>query len=182
MKNPIIPVFIGLLGLFTLWFSMASEYPKDFVGNVLPELIGFCLEGIFFVGIFSWMQEKREDNKKTELRKSLAGSMGFMCQLINSCLEEEDRVHLTGKENWSRQARNNGRKLNELMGNLKKAKLSISTEQVRAIQQLLRSRLSTLDSLLSVSAQLSHSHLSAFTMILTESHKIAEHQDRKSVV
>lgn len=51
MKNPIIPVFAGLLGLFTLWFSIENEYPRDFVGNVLPELIGLCLDGIFFVGL-----------------------------------------------------------------------------------------------------------------------------------
>ena len=44
------------------------------------------------------------------------------------------------------------------------------------MQQLLRARLSTLDSLLSVSAELSHSHLSAYTLILNEIHRLTEHQ------
>jgi hypothetical protein len=58
---------------------------------------------------------------------------------------------------------------------LNKDDLDVSEEAISAIQELLHSRLSTLDSLLAVSAQLSHSHLSAYTMILTEAHKIAKH-------
>ena len=50
MKNPIIPVFAGLLGFFFIWFVFASG-PQDFEGNLLPELIGFCLEGFFLVGL-----------------------------------------------------------------------------------------------------------------------------------
>lgn len=175
MKNPIIPVFAGLLGLFTLWFSVESEYPKDFVGNVLPELIGLCLEGIFFVGIFSWMQEKKERTEKTELKRSLAGAIGFLCQIINGCLQSDQQIRLSGSDNWTRQARSNGRRLNDLRDRLKDQELEVSEEGISAIQELLRSRLSTLDSLLSVSAQLSHSHLSAYTMILTEAHKISKH-------
>jgi hypothetical protein len=175
MKNPVIPVFAGLLGLFTLWFSVSSEYPKDFVGNVLPELIGLCLEGIFFVGIFSWMQENKERAARTELKKSLAGAVGFLCQIINGCLAADQQIQLSGSDNWTRQTRSNGRRLNELREKLNKDELEVSEEGISAIQQLLQSRLSTLDSLLAVSAQLSHSHLSAYTMILTEAHKIAEH-------
>jgi len=174
MKNPIIPVFAGLLGFFFLWFVFASG-PQDFEGNLLPELIGFCLEGIFFVGIFSWMQERKDKERKKELRQSLAGAVGFFCQLINGCLAEADQVKLTGTDNWSRQARTNGRNLKELEKKLKNVEIEITNDQVQAIQQLLNTRLSTLDSLLSVSAQLSHSHLSAYNMILTEFHKIATH-------
>jgi hypothetical protein len=175
MKNPIIPIFAGLLGLFTLWFSISAVYPEDFVGNVLPELIGLCLEGIFFVGIFSWMQENKERKERTELKKSLAGAIGFLCQIINGCLATDLQIHLTGNDNWTRQSRTNGRRLKELRERLNKDELEVSEEGISAIQELLNSRLSTLDSLLAVSAQLSHSHLSAYTMILTEAHKLAKH-------
>jgi len=175
MKNPIVPVFVALLGLFTLWFSLESVYPRDFIGSVLPELIGFCLEGIFFIGIFSWMQEKKEIEKKTEIRKSLAGAMGFICQIINSSIEQAHQIQLAGSDNWTRQARENGRHLKNLQKNLEAHGMGVSDEGAQAIKQLLDSRLSTLNSLLSVSAQLGHSHLSAFTMILTEAHKISKH-------
>lgn len=174
MKNPIVPIFAVLLSIFLVWFGFSSG-PHDFEGNLLPELIGFCLEGIFFIGLFSWMQERKDRERKMELKQSLAGAVGFFCQIINSCLNEEDQVQLTGSDNWSRQARTNGRKLKELEKRLKTKELNTDEEGVQAIQQLLHTRLSTLDSLLSVSAQLSHAHLSAYNMILTEIHKIATH-------
>ncbi len=173
-RNPIIPLFACLLGILAFWFGMASE-DGDFVGNLLPELIGFCLEGIFFIGIFTWLQERKDREKKNEIKQSLAGAMGFTCQVINSCLSTSEQILLPAKDNWARQARTNGRALKELLSKVSNNPLSVSEDQIQAIQQLLLARVSTLDSLLSVSAQLSHSHLSAYNMILTEIHKIAKH-------
>ena len=174
LKNPIIPVFALLLGILAFWFGSASE-EGDMVGNLVPELIGFCLEGIFFIGIFTWLQERKDRERKSEIKQSLAGAMGFACQVINSCLAPEDQIKLSSNENWTRQARKNGRRLNELLSRLSNKQLSVSAEGIEAIQILLLTRVSTLDSLLSVSAQLSHSHLSAYNMILTEIHKISKH-------
>lgn len=174
MKNPVIPVFAGLLGLFAIWFALESR-EGDFVGSLLPELMGFCLEGIFFIGIFTWIQERKDRDRKTELKQSLAGAMGFLCQIINGCIPASTQVQLGSNDNWTRQARKNGRSLKDLQKRIADSELDVSEEQIQAIQQLLTTRLSTLDSLLSVSAQLSHSHLSAYNMILTEIHKIAKH-------
>lgn len=175
MKNPIIPIFAGLLGLLTLWFVTQSQ-PGDLVGNLVPELIGFCLEGIFFVGIFSWLQEKKDRERKSELKQSLAGAVGFLCQLMNSALAASKRVTLDSKDNWTLQARTNGLQLKTLHARLLANELSISPEEITVMQQLLAARLSTLDSLLSVSAQLSHRHLSAYTLILTEVHRMTKHR------
>ncbi len=174
LKNPIIPLFAFLLGILAFWFAMASE-EGDFVGNLVPELIGFCLEGIFFVGIFTWLQERKDRERKSEIKQSLAGAMGFTCQVINSCLPKDNQIQLPASDNWTRQARTNGRHLKELLVRVSNTHLSVSQEQIGAIQQLLLTRVSTLDSLLSVSAQLSHTHLSAYNMILTELHKISKH-------
>ena len=54
--------------------------------------------------------------------------------------------------------------------------LNVSADEIQAMQQLLRARLSTLDSLLSVSAELSHAHLSAYTLILNEIHRLTKHE------
>jgi hypothetical protein len=174
LKNPIIPVFAGLLGFLCIWFGVESR-SGDFVGNMLPELIGFCLEGIFFIGILTWLEDRKDRERKGEIKQSLAGAMGFICQVINSCLADVDQIQLKSSDNWTRQARTNGQQLKELLATLNSAQLDVQGDQIEAIQQLLATRLSTLDSLLSVSAQLSHAHLSAFNMILTEIHKIAKH-------
>ena len=43
--------------------------------NLLPELIGFCLEGFFLVGLFSLIQRRLERDRKHELRQSLRGAL-----------------------------------------------------------------------------------------------------------
>lgn len=174
LKNPIVPIFAALLGLLMIWFGLASG-EGAFVGNMLPELIGFCLEGIFFIGIFTWIQERKDQERKHALKQSLAGAVGFICPIINSSLPPEEQIKLEANDNWTRQTRHNGKPIKALLAALSRSSFAITEDQIRAIQQLLRTRLSTLDSLLSVSAELSHSHLSAYTMILTEFHKIAEH-------
>ncbi|HIG39136.1 MAG: hypothetical protein ABGY96_05570 [bacterium] len=173
-KNPIVPVFAFLLGLFSLVFAIKSP-DGAFVGNMLPELIGFCLEGIFFIGIFTWIQERKDRERKKELKQSLAGAIGFICPIINSTLPEDKQIKLLSNDNWTRQTRKNGKSLKALLGSVNNNDIDVSSEQIKAIQQLLLTRLSTLDSLLSIAAELSHSHLSAYNMILTEIHKVAEH-------
>ena len=175
LKNPIVPVFALLLGLLSFWFAAASR-EGDFVGSMLPELIGFCLEGIFFIGIITWIQERKDKERKIQLKQSLAGAIGFICPIINGSLPENRQIKLLSNDNWTRQTRTNGKSLKELLVNLSKSDIEVSTEQIQAIQQLLATRLSTLDSLLAVSAELSHAHLSAYNMILIEIHKIAKHQ------
>ena len=174
LKNPIVPIFAFLLGIFSFWFAIAGS-DGAFVGNMLPELIGFCLEGIFFIGIFTWIQERKDKERKIELKQSLAGAIGFLCPIINSTLAKDKQIKLMSHDNWTRQTRKNGKSLKELLGSLSNNEIAVSVDQTQAIQQLLSTRLSTLDSLLSVAAELSHSHLSAYNMILTEIHKVAEH-------
>ena len=174
LKNPVVPIFAFLLGLLVFWFSLESR-SGDFVGNMLPELIGFCLEGIFFIGIFTWIQERKDKERKTELKQSLAAAIGFICPIINSSLSQADQVKLLDSDNWTRQTRTNGRSLKLLLGSITSKEIEIASDEIEAIQKLLSTRLSTLDSLLSIAAELSHSHLSAYNMILTEIHKIAKH-------
>lgn len=175
LKNPIVPVFALLLGLFVIWYGIDSR-PGAFVDNMLPELIGFCLEGIFFIGIFTWIQERKDKERKEQLKQSLAGAIGFICPIINGSLPPEHQTKLRDTDNWTRQTRTNGPSLKTLLRKVNAHDIDITTAQIQAIQQLLATRLSTLDSLLSVAAELSHAHLSAYNMILTEIHKIAKHQ------
>lgn len=175
LKNPIVPVFAFLLVVLVIWYGIDSQQGA-FVDNMLPELIGFCLEGIFFIGIFTWIQERKDRERKEQLRQSLAGAIGFICPIINSSLIKEKQIKLRETDNWTRQTRTNGPNLLSLLRNVSHYDIDITTAQIQAIQQLLATRLSTLDSLLSVAAELSHAHLSAYNMILTEIHKIAKHQ------
>jgi hypothetical protein len=128
-----------LLGLLVIWFGLEST-TDDVIGALVPELIGFSLEGIFFIGILTWLQEKRERKKRIELKQSLAGALRFLCQLINGSLPPGNQITLASGDNWTRQARSGGRQLARLLALLPQQKLDIAEAQVKAIQQLLATR------------------------------------------
>jgi len=70
------PLAIFGLGAFFLFqYFMAQNTEHAFRDNLVPELIGFCLEGFFWIGLLSYFQKSREMQRKNELWLSLRGSL-----------------------------------------------------------------------------------------------------------
>ncbi|WP_223788352.1 hypothetical protein [Marinicella meishanensis] len=65
----------GLTALFLFRFFFHDNTPGAFRDNIVPELIGFCLEGFFWIGLLSYFQKSREMQRKSELWLSLRGSL-----------------------------------------------------------------------------------------------------------
>ena len=65
----------GLAAFFLFQYFMAQNTEHAFRDNLVPELIGFCLEGFFWIGLLSYFQKSREMQRKTELWLSLRGSL-----------------------------------------------------------------------------------------------------------
>ncbi len=65
----------GLAAFLLFQFFMAQNSEHAFRDNLVPELIGFCLEGFFWIGLLSYFQKTREMQRKTELWLSLRGSL-----------------------------------------------------------------------------------------------------------
>lgn len=68
---PLIIFGLSGIGLAVYFFSDVESSP--FHENLVPELIGFCLEGFFLVGLLSLIQRSRERARKKELWLSLRG-------------------------------------------------------------------------------------------------------------
>jgi len=60
-------VLFGLGGIYFLQIFLRGSGADAFRDNLLPELIGFCLEGFFLVGLFSLVQRLLERDRKDEL-------------------------------------------------------------------------------------------------------------------
>ncbi len=65
----------GLAAFFLFQYFMAQNAENAFRDNLVPELIGFCLEGFFWIGLLSYFQKSREMQRKKELWLSLRGSL-----------------------------------------------------------------------------------------------------------
>ena len=65
----------GLAAFFLFQYFMAQNTEHAFRDNLVPELIGFCLEGFFWIGLLSYFQKSREMQRKNELWLSLRGSL-----------------------------------------------------------------------------------------------------------
>jgi hypothetical protein len=61
---------IGLFGYFMLSYGAGPVHD-----NLVPELIGFCLEGFFLVGLLSLIQTSRERARRKDLWLSLRGAL-----------------------------------------------------------------------------------------------------------
>lgn len=65
----------GLSGIGLTIFFMHPGFTGPVHDNLVPELIGFCLEGFFLVGLLSLIQTSRERARRKELWLSLRGAL-----------------------------------------------------------------------------------------------------------
>lgn len=70
---PMVIFGLGVIGL--AWYFAVPGGEGPFKDNMVPELLGFCLEGFFMVGLLSLLQTARERAYKRELWLSLRGSL-----------------------------------------------------------------------------------------------------------
>jgi hypothetical protein len=76
-------IVFGAIGTSLLAYFFLMPHTGDpFHENLVPELIGFALEGFFLVGLLSLLQTTRERAYRKELWMSLRGALrGFLSKL-----------------------------------------------------------------------------------------------------
>jgi hypothetical protein len=81
MIGPMAVFGVAGIGLIA-WFALVPSDGSAFHDNMLPELIGFSLEGFFLVGLLTLLQTTRERAYRKELWMSLRGALrGFLSKL-----------------------------------------------------------------------------------------------------
>lgn len=80
----------GLAAFLFFYLFLDAAEPGDVRGNLLPELIGFSLEGFFLIGLFSLFQTLRERSRRHELWLSLRSALvDILAQLDLSLLDAD---------------------------------------------------------------------------------------------
>ena len=164
----------GLSGVALTIYFLATDLSGPFHDNLVPELIGFTLEGFFLVGLLSLIQNSRERARRRELWLSLRGSLrGILSNLDIAFLApnaeptqtralEQD---LDSVERFMRELRDNRMSLRSMT--------SLKRESVEA--------LALVRDMIPVAAQLSASHMRWWIAIVDSMRQLSRAQTREAV-
>ena len=156
-------VFLVLFFMVIMSLLLIYKGGEDgFVDNMVPELIGFCLEGIFFAGLFPLWQHFRELSKRRQIASSLRGFLGVFLQEMNNGIRCENFSPI--EDPLSLTISHEG--IEMLADNVNSCTINEST--VEALHNLSHNEISALESLLPVAAQLSADHMICWHKILEQ--------------
>jgi hypothetical protein len=167
-------ILFGAGGFFLLFYFLETGNDGAFQDNLLPELIGFCLEGFFLVGLFSLIQFRLERDRKNELRLSLRGALREILSHIDIALLEENA------EPASSQSLDQDPKLvKALFAKLHKSDLDLKS--LINIKEAAARNINTMHDLIPVAAQLSADHMRWWLAIAESVRKLSEATDKPDV-
>ena len=167
-------ILFGVGGLYFLYAFLEASNEGAFQTNLLPELIGFCLEGFFLVGLFSLIQRRLERDRKNELRQSLRGALREILSHLDIALLEE----------YAEPASTQSLDLDPKRVKILFAKLhgsELDLKSMRNIKEAAARNVSTMHDLIPVAAQLSANHMRWWLAISESVRRLSEATDKASV-
>ena len=167
-------ILFGVGGLYFLYAFLEASNEGAFQTNLLPELIGFCLEGFFLVGLFSLIQRRLERDRKNELRQSLRGALREILSHLDIALLEEYA------EPASTQSLDlDPKRVKLLFVKLHNSELDLKS--MRNIKEAAARNVSTMHDLIPVAAQLSANHMRWWLAIAESVRLLSEATDKADI-
>mgnify|MGYP001823537562 CR=1 FL=1 len=167
-------ILFGIGGLLLLFLFLESGNEGAFQNNLLPELIGFCLEGFFLVGLFSLIQLRLERDRKNELRLSLRGALREILSHMDIALLEEN-----AEPESSLSLDQDPKVVKALFVKLHNSDLDVG--DLLNIKEAAARNISTMHDLIPVAAQLSADHMRWWLAIADSVRNLSEATDKRSV-
>lgn len=160
MKYAVVTIFAVILAVLMMIFALSDE---SFTGTLLPELIGFSLDGLLFIGVLSLIQRKRDHDSKRELKQSLE----IHTTLLIEAIQTGNPLH------WSKHAMHASpmpplkEYVNTLFQGLENGSVTLGDLQIKAFIETADEIYDTLVGLLPVAAQISSKHLAAWSSVVS---------------
>lgn len=160
------------IGLYLYFINPHAEGP--FHDNLVPELIGFCMEGFFLVGLLSLIQTARERARRKELWLSLRGVLrGILSNLDIAFLSPNSEPTETKKLEEDMQI------VSQFMDELKNNRLNL-----RSMTSLKKESIETLSlarDMIPVASQLSAVHMRWWIAIVDSMRQLSKAHTREEV-
>ncbi len=156
-----------------LWvYLVAFESPGPFHDNLVPELIGICIEGFLLVGLLTLVQRSREASRKHELWLSLRGSFrGLLSNLDVAFLEPDADPTSSGD------LEANPKVIDYMLEQLEQKHPDLDC--LVALKREAAETVSLTRDLVAVAAQLSASHMNWWIAIVDAIRRLSEARNRE---
>lgn len=167
-------ILFGMGGIYLMLVFMQPGNEGRVFDSLVPELIGFCLEGFFLIGLFSLIQRRRERERKEELRLSLRGALRDIISHIDIGMLGE-----TAEPATSRALEEDPKMVASLI--MKLADHSLEVDAMARLKSVAQHNLTTIHDLIPVAAQLSAEHIRWWLAITDSVRHLAEATDAADV-
>jgi len=167
-------VLFGVAGIYFLYVFLKTSGDGAFQTSLLPELIGFCLEGFFLVGLFSLIQRRLERDRKHELRESLRGALREILSHLDIALLDENSEPASAQS-----LELDPDFVKALFVKLHKNKLDLNS--MLNIKEAAKRNFSTMHDLIPVAAQLSANHMRWWLAIAESVRRLSEATDKADI-
>lgn len=164
----------GVSGIALYFYFTTPGLEGPFHDNLVPELIGFCLEGFFLVGLLSLIQAVREHDRRKELWLSLRGSLREFLSHLDIAFLKPD-----AEPTPSRDLESEPRVVDRFMVVMKDTELDL--ESMVSLKRVAVAGLPLAHDLIPVAAQLSAGHMRWWIAIVDSMKRLSEARDRAQV-
>lgn len=168
-------LLFGLGGAYLLFVFLQPGNEGRVFDNLVPELIGFCLEGFFLIGLFSLIQRRREQERRHELRQSLRGALREILSYLDIGL-----LHENEEPADSRALEQDPAMVVALFRKIM-ANPPLELDAMARLKAVAARNLTTVHDLIPVAAQLSARHMRWWLAITDSVRHLAEATDKSAV-
>ena len=168
-------LLFGMGGSYLLYVFLKPGNEGRVFDNLVPELIGFCLEGFFLIGLFSLLQRRREQERRHELRQSLRGALREILSHIDIGLLHEN------EEPAASRALEEDPKVVAFLFKKFMANPPLDLDAMARLKAVAGRNLTTVHDLIPVAAQLSAKHIRWWLAITDSVRHLSEATDRSAV-
>jgi len=164
-------VLFGLAGLALWLYLINPDASGPFHDDLVPELIGFCIEGFILVGLLTLIQRSRESSRRRQLWLSLRGSFRDLLSNLDIAFLAPDAEPASSHE-----LERDPATIDYLIDQL--ARKHPDLDSLVALKREAAETLSLTRDLVAVAAQLSATHMNWWIAIVDSIRRLSEAHDR----